>query len=90
MSEGGLETMESGELVALVPVNRAQAQENEWEMPAPVLLTELRNKTRGRVIMADQGLPAAQEGCPTPPADFQPQVIRKNGEVFYIEHVIPY
>ncbi len=90
LSEGGLEEMESGELVAMIPVNRAQAQEEEWEMPAPALFKALRNKTRGRVILADQGLPDPQEGCPTPPPDFQPKVLRRNEEIFCIEHVIPY
>ena len=90
LSEGGLEEMKSDELVAMIPVNQAQAKEENWEMPARGLFKTLRNKTCGRVLLADQGLPDPQEGYPAPGPEFQPKVVKKNGEVFYLEHVILY
>lgn len=61
--EGGLDLMESPELVALVPVDEAAARSprdgcpHGWNMPFPPLLTQLVQKTRGRVVRADAGLP---------------------------------
>ncbi|HEV2843222.1 MAG TPA: hypothetical protein VG477_00110, partial [Thermoanaerobaculia bacterium] len=62
--EGGLELMESPELIALVPVDEEAARTPRdgcpqgWNMPFPPLLARLVQKTRGRVVRADHGLPA--------------------------------
>ena len=50
---GGLERMERGDLVALLPVSRAAARELGWDLPYAPLLQRLRNKTRGRVLITD-------------------------------------
>ncbi|MGZ8693363.1 MAG: hypothetical protein ACXWZT_11610, partial [Gaiellaceae bacterium] len=52
----GLELMASGELAAMIPVNRETAKKMEWLMPFPALLTRLVEKTHGRVMDAERGL----------------------------------
>ena len=64
LREKGLEQMTSHELIALVPVNVAQARKNRWlDMPAEKLVERLREKARGRVIYSDEDkeLPAAPD-----------------------------
>jgi metallo-beta-lactamase superfamily protein len=56
LREKGLELMSSGELTAMVPVNRVTAKKMEWLMPFPALLSRLVEKTHGRVIDAERGL----------------------------------
>lgn len=60
LREKGLELMASGELTAMIPVNRVTAKKMEWLMPFPSLLTRLEEKTKGRVLDAETGLPAQQ------------------------------
>jgi hypothetical protein len=57
----GLELM-SDDLVAMIPVDRAIAMKPKggghgWNMPFPPLERRLRQKTRGRLIRADEELP---------------------------------
>ncbi len=54
LREKGLEMMTSQHLIALIPVNRKMTKDREWNMPFPPLLKRLREKTRGRVILADE------------------------------------
>lgn len=50
----GLEQMTSDDLIAFVPVFKAQAEKNRWmAMPFTPLVTRLREKTRGRVVLSD-------------------------------------
>ncbi len=57
LRDKGLEQMISPELIALVPVNKQQAQKNRWmEMPFNNLISRLQEKTRGRVIMSDSAV----------------------------------
>src|SRR4029453_17414910 len=51
-----LELMASGELTAMIPVNRETAKKMEWLMPFPSLLQRLEEKTKGRVLDAELGL----------------------------------
>jgi hypothetical protein len=60
LREKGLELMASGELAAMIPVNRATAEKMEWLMPFPPLLKRLVEKTHGRVIDAERGLDDAK------------------------------
>jgi hypothetical protein len=56
LREKGLELMASGELAAMIPVNRVTAQKMAWLMPFPSLLNRLVEKTHGRVMDAEHGL----------------------------------
>ena len=49
-----LEQMNSSELVAMIPVNRAMAKKKHWNMPLPQLLARLEEKARGRVLLDDE------------------------------------
>jgi hypothetical protein len=55
--------MESAELVALIPVDRAVALNKHpvWQMPARELYRRLIEKTNGRVLRSDIGWAAADE-----------------------------
>lgn len=60
----GLERMgRSGDLVAMIPVDEDMARKpkgrnrNGWNMPYPALLTALADRTKGRVLRSDTGMP---------------------------------
>ena len=60
LRENGLELMQNPELTAMIPVYEVQADKqgkDGWEMPFGPLLTRLHDKTAGRVIRADTGVP---------------------------------
>jgi hypothetical protein len=62
LREHGLELMASRELVAMIPVNRATAAKMRWNMPFPPLHDRLEEKTGGRILDAETGVPAANPG----------------------------
>lgn len=49
----GLEKMKSDELVAMIPVHRETAEDQSWEFPYPPLWQRLKEKCKGRVLLAD-------------------------------------
>lgn len=53
LREKGLEKMESPNLVAMIPVHRLTAQDQAWAFPYPALWKRLKEKARGRVLLAD-------------------------------------
>lgn len=53
LKEHGLEKMMHRDLLALVPVNKAMAAKKKWKMPFAPLHKRLKEKTRGRVVLAD-------------------------------------
>jgi hypothetical protein len=59
LREKGLERMQSSQLVAMLPVQRTMAERQNWSMPFPQLYQRLQEKTRGRLIRLDDGLPVA-------------------------------
>jgi hypothetical protein len=67
LREKGLELMERPDLVAMLPVDEAQARRPKggnpqgWDMPFSPLLDRLRQKTDGRVLRADTGFPKAED-----------------------------
>lgn len=59
LKKHGLEMMDSPELVAMIPTNRAFAKTKRppadgWKMPEKELMDRLEQKARGRVILADE------------------------------------
>ena len=54
----GLELMTSRELTAMLPVDRKTAKKMDWNMPFPALLRRLQEKTTGRILDLEMGLPA--------------------------------
>jgi hypothetical protein len=63
LREKGLELMAHPDLVAMIPVDEEMAHKPKggspkgWDMPFPPLLKRLKEKTNGRVLRVDQGLP---------------------------------
>ena len=53
MKGRGLERMGSEHLVAMIPVHRATADDQKWEFPFKALWDRLKEKARGRVLLAD-------------------------------------
>lgn len=50
----GLEQMKSDDLIAFLPVSKAQAEKSGWhEMPFGPLVQRLREKTGGRLVLSD-------------------------------------
>jgi len=64
LREQGLERMQSQQMVGMLPVQREMAERQNWSMPFPALYQRLQEKTRGRMIRLDDGLPEA-----APPAE---------------------
>jgi hypothetical protein len=56
LREKGLERMISPNLVAMIPVHRETAKDQEWAFPYPALWKRLKEKARGRVLLADADL----------------------------------
>jgi hypothetical protein len=62
LRKSGLEMMTSANLMAMIPVDRAKAKSqtsasnpNGWEMPEKNLFDRLKEKTSGRIVLADEG-----------------------------------
>ncbi len=53
MRSKGLEKMTNSELVAMIPVHRKTADDQSWEFPYAPLWKRLRERTCGRVLLAD-------------------------------------
>jgi hypothetical protein len=62
LREKGLEMMNSPDLVTMIPVDEDQAKAKTWEMPFYELLKSLEEKSRGRVLRADKGIPNHPKG----------------------------
>ena len=61
LRDQGLELMDSEALVAMIPVDKGMAEKRRWNMPFPDLYTRIQQKTRGRVLRIDSGLPARED-----------------------------
>ncbi len=62
LRELGLELMTSRELAAMLPVDRTTAQKMDWNMPFPTLYRRLHEKTSGRLLDLETGLPPSPDG----------------------------
>jgi hypothetical protein len=58
LRERGLELMTSRELVAMLPVDRTTAKKMDWNMPFPTLFRRLQEKTGGRILDLETGVPS--------------------------------
>lgn len=101
LRKGGLEAMCSPELVAMLPVDERFAHESKgWvRMPLPALVDELRARTQGRLIRADQLLRAPRaltDGRVLPPlladgavpAEFARR-LQSDDDELYVDYRIP-
>jgi hypothetical protein len=63
LREKGLELMSSPDLVAFIPVSEETARGQGWSMPFPPLYKRLLEKTEGRILQADKGMPEPAAGA---------------------------
>jgi hypothetical protein len=54
--------MTDPELVAMIPVDHDMAVKKRWDMPFQALLKRLMERTSGRVLRGDTGLPDQPKG----------------------------
>jgi len=76
LKEKGLELMTRSDLVAMIPVdqkfaknqgkNDSQGKPKGWKMPYEKLLNSLKQKTKGRVLRIDLGVPGQADTTMTP------------------------
>lgn len=91
LKPGGLEAMRSPKLVAAIPVDEQFARASKhWDMPAGPLLAALAERTKGRVLRADQDFPAGA-GKPEalPEADWRAFSGAVAVDKSYVEYTIP-
>jgi hypothetical protein len=71
LRENGLELMSHPDLAALIPVDEKMAHKPKggspkgWDMPFPPLLRRLKEKTNGRVLRVDKGVPKRPSRVPS-------------------------
>jgi hypothetical protein len=93
LREQGLELMVDPDLVALIPVDEKMAHKPKggspkgWDMPFPPLLKRLEEKTNGRVLRVDAGLPARPKKVSE--GEWQPFQDRWTEKDLYLEVTIP-
>jgi hypothetical protein len=58
LRDRGLELMTSRELTAMLPVDRATAKKMDWNMPFPTLFRRLQERTGGRILDMETGVPS--------------------------------
>lgn len=83
----GLELMTSPDLVAMIPVDRATAAKQEWNMPLPSLLRRLEERTRGRILDAELGRPQTRPDALTP-AEWDAFLARTDVQPRWVDHVV--
>lgn len=74
----GLEKMNDAALVAMIPVNRKSVEAKGWAMPFPPMYRDLRKRTNGRVIRADEGV--MKKLAATPPAVWKEFLLNVEGD----------
>jgi hypothetical protein len=87
LREKGLELMTSPDLVAMLPVNRVAAAKQRWNMPLPGLLRRLEEKTKGRILDAELGVPSTRPEALTP-AQWQDFLAHTDVQEFWVDHTI--
>ena len=85
----GLELMVRDDLAAMIPVDHTMAIKKGWNMPFPDLYDRLEQKTRGRVMRIDTGLPTRQDAATLTDAEWQSFTQAASQTDLYIEFQIP-
>jgi hypothetical protein len=89
LREAGLELMTGDNLAAMIPVDHTMAVKKHWNMPFPELYERLEQKTRGRVMRIDSGLPTRQDAASLTDAEWQAFVQSTAQTDLYVEYQIP-
>lgn len=88
LREKGVELMQSPDLVAMIPVDEEQAQGKKWAMPFNPLLQRLTEKTQGRIIRSDSGLPEKPKDVPQLQWDEFLAHAQEDGDL-WVEYTVP-
>jgi hypothetical protein len=83
----GLELMTHPDLVAMIPVDREQAAEKDWAMPFGPLAARLHERTSGRVLRADDGVPSRPSSVPE--ADWKRFSERLEEDDLWVQYSLP-
>jgi hypothetical protein len=86
----GLELMVRDDLAAMIPVDHNTAIKKGWNMPFPELYDRLEQKTRGRVMRIDTGLPTRQDAATLTDAEWQSFTLSASQTDLYIEFQVPF
>lgn len=92
LREKGLELMDHPDLVALIPVDEEMAHKPKggspkgWNMPFPPLLRRLKEKTGGRILRVDHGLPRRPSKIPA--ADWDRFIKRCSKDDLYLDYTV--
>jgi len=96
LREKGLELMTHPDLVAMIPVDEKMAREKKkWNMPFPGLFKRLQEKTRGRIVRADESLATLKQrltpesGDKTQMSSFLDRLRADPNDLLFIEYQIP-
>jgi hypothetical protein len=89
LREKGLELMTSDDLAVMIPVSRLMAEKMEWRMPFPSLLRRLEEKTGGRILDLDHGVPAENPGLLSP-QEWQRFVTRTDVQADWMDYRLPW
>jgi hypothetical protein len=88
LRERGLELMTSRELTAMLPVCRETATRMCWQVPFAALVEELRRKTRGRLILSDERVPARPDYISEPEWGAFVQRVKVSADGRYIDYLV--
>jgi hypothetical protein len=85
----GLEMMNHPDLVAMLSIDESVAKKIGWQLPAPSLMAALVQKTHGRIIRSDLGMPPAKRKA-SELADSEWRRFLKSAVVnaLYIDHYV--
>jgi ABC-type Fe3+-citrate transport system substrate-binding protein len=89
----GLEQMEHPDLVAMIPVHRKTAEDQKWKFPYPPLWKALKERARGRVLLADSpDIQEIQDDAEKMLTDEEWEKFTKATDFqdLYVEYRIPY
>jgi Metallo-beta-lactamase superfamily len=82
----GIDAMTRDDLVAMIPVNRASVEKKHWKMPFAPMYRALLERTRGRVLRADDGVVTDKA---TNDAAWSQFLSRVKTTPLYVEYQIP-
>jgi len=90
LSTEGLDLMPDGKLVAMLPVVETMAHKKRWTaMPFSPLVEHLKEKSKGRVIRIDDGLPQREDAPNLTDAEWEEFTNRAQDKGLYIEYSYP-
>lgn len=90
LSAKGLEMMSNDELFVMIPVNKEMAKKKGWNMPFPTLFKRLKEKSSGRVVVADEDVKNSTKPAGTSPSEWKnlQEMIQQDSASLYFDYEI--